>query len=54
MLMGRTYRKDTTDWQPSGARYGGVCALGLSSATVDMFSGRLGQETSINRRKIKV
>ena len=54
MLMSRTYRKDTTEWLPSGAMYGGVCAFGLSSSALDSFSGRLGQETSINRRKIRV
>jgi len=40
--------------QPCAAMYGVVSALRLSLSSVHTFSGRLGQEASIDSRNIKI
>jgi len=58
MMTSRTNQKHSTKWQPCAAMYTVVCALSLSSASVSLrtniFGGRLGQETSIDSRHIKI
>ena len=57
MMMTRTYKEQSTKWQPCAAMYTVVCSLSLSSASVSLrtniFGGRLGQETSIDSRHIR-
>src|SRR5437870_5047365 len=57
MMTSRTYQKHSTKWPPCAAMYAVVCSLGLSSASVSLrtniFGGRLGQETSIDSRRIR-
>jgi len=54
MLTNRTYPKHMTGWQPGAAMYGGVCAIGLSLSSTNSFHGRIGQETSLDRRNLKI
>jgi hypothetical protein len=50
MLTSWTY-KEHTPKQPAYAGMGGVCLrVGLSLSSVNIFGGRLGQETSIDSR----
>src|SRR5438034_8693032 len=57
MMTSRTYKEHSTKWQPCAAMYAVVCTLGLSSASVSLrtniFGGRLGQEASIDSRRIR-
>ena len=54
MLMSQTYKEHSTKWQPCAAMYAVVCVLGLSLSPVNFINGRLGQETSIDSRNIKI
>jgi len=54
MLTIRTYKEHSTKWQPRAAMYPVVCSLGLTSSATNIFGGRLGQETSIDSRHIKI
>jgi hypothetical protein len=57
MMTTRTYKQQSTKWQPCAAMHAVVCSLGLSLASVSLrtniFGGRLGQETSIDSRHIR-
>src|SRR5947208_8571261 len=53
MMTSRTYQKHSTKWQPCAAMYTVVCSLGLSLSATNMFGGRLGQEASIDSRRIR-
>ena len=58
MMTTRTYKEHVAKWQPSAAMRR-VCLLGrLSLAIVTLgintFNGRLGQETSIDSRYIRL
>src|SRR5438132_14159669 len=57
MMTSRRNKQHSTKWQPCAAMYVVVCALGLSSASVSLrtniFGGRLGQEASIDSRRIR-
>ena len=57
MMTSRTHQKPVDKWHPRAAMNAVVCALGLSSASVSLrtniFGGRLGQETSIDSRRIR-
>src|SRR5258708_38293241 len=57
MMTSRTYQKPIDKWQPCAAMYMVVCSLGPSSASVSLrtniFGGRLGQEASIDSRRIR-
>ena len=54
MLKSRTYKEHTMKWQPCAAMYTVVCSLGLTLSATNSFGGRLGQETSIDSRNIKI
>jgi len=54
MLKSRTYKEHTMKWQPCAAMHPVVCSLGMGSSAVNIFGGRLGQETSIDSRNIKI
>jgi hypothetical protein len=54
MLTSWTFKEHTAKRQPCAAIYGAVYALRLSlSSVINTFSGRLGQETSIDSRHIR-
>ena len=57
MMTLRIYKEHVAKWQPSGAMRGVCLSAGLSSASVtlgvNIFSGRLGQLTSIDSRYIR-
>ena len=53
MMTSRTYKEQPTKWQRCAAMYEIVCSLGLTSSALNMFGGRLGQETSIDSRHIR-
>ena len=57
MMTSRTYKEHVAKWQPSGAMRGVCLSAGLSQASVtlgvNIFSGRLGQATSIDSRYIR-
>jgi len=58
MMTRRKQYEHTMPWQPSAATCAAamcdvVCSLGLTSSATDIFGGRLGQETPINRRHTK-
>ena len=57
MMTSRTYKEHAAKWQPSAAMRGVCLSAGQSSASVtlgvNIFSGRLGQTTSIDSRYIR-
>jgi hypothetical protein len=55
MMTSRTYKEHSTKWQPRAGMYPVVCALGLglSLSAINVFGDRLGQETSIDSRRIR-
>jgi hypothetical protein len=53
MMTSRTYQKHSTKWQPCAAMNAVVCALGLSLSATNIFGGSLGQEASIDSRRIR-
>ncbi len=57
MMKLRTYKEHVAKWQPSAAMRGVCLRTGLSSASlplgVNIFGGRLGQETTIDSRYIR-
>jgi len=52
-MMTRKQYEQSMPWQPSAAMKSVVCSLGQTLSATDYFGGRLGKETSINRRHIK-
>ena len=53
MMTNWTFKEYTAKRQPCAAVYGVVYALRLSLSSVNTFSDRLGQETSIDSRHIR-
>jgi hypothetical protein len=53
MLMMTTYKEHSMKWLPRAAMCVVVCSLGLNLSAINMFGGRLGQETSIDSRITK-
>ena len=53
MMTGRINKEHSMKWQPSAAMYRVVCSLGLTLSAANIFGGLLGQETSIDSRRIK-
>src|SRR5438128_10147499 len=53
MMTSRRNKQHSTKWQPCAAIYTIVCSLGLSLSATNIFGGRLGQETSIDSRRIR-
>jgi len=53
MMTSRTYQKHSTKWQPCAAMYTVVCSSGLTLSATNIFGGRLGQEASIDSRRIR-
>ena len=53
MLMSRINKEHSMKWQPCAAMYPVVCSLGLTLSATNIFGGRLGQETSIDSRRIR-
>src|SRR5881394_524859 len=52
MMTSRTNKQHSTKWQPCAAMYTVVCSLGLPLSATNIFGGRLGQERSIDSRRI--
>ena len=53
MLTNRTYKKHAANWQPSAAMRSLFPRVGLTCSSVNIFGGRLGQETAIDSRNIR-
>jgi hypothetical protein len=53
MMTSRTNKQHSTKWQPCAAMYTVVCSLGLTLSATNIFGGRLGQEASIDSRRIR-
>jgi len=53
MMTGRMNKEHSMKWQPCAAMYPVVCSLGLTLSAANIFGGLLGQETSIDSRRIK-
>jgi hypothetical protein len=53
MMTDRTYKEQPIKWQRCAAMYEIVSSLGLTLSAINMFGGRLGQETSIDSRHIR-
>jgi hypothetical protein len=51
--MNRAHREQSTRWQRRAATYMVVCSVALNSSTTIIFSGKLGQQMSINSRNIR-
>jgi len=53
MLMSWTYKETTAKRQPYAGMRGVCLRVDLSLSSVNIFSGRLGQATSIDSRHIR-
>jgi hypothetical protein len=53
MMLTRTNKEHTTKWQPSAAMRGVCLKVGLGLSATNIFSGRLGQATSIDSRYLR-
>ena len=53
MMMTRTNTEHTTKWQPSAAMRGVCLKVGLGLSAANIFSGGLGQATSIDCRYLR-
>jgi len=53
MLTSRTYKEHAAKWQPSAAMRSLCPRVGLTCSSVNIFGGRLGQETAIDSRNIR-
>jgi hypothetical protein len=53
MLTSRTYTEHLAKWQPSAAMRSVCLRTGLSLSFVNIFGGRLGQETAIDTGNIR-
>jgi hypothetical protein len=53
MMTSRTYKEHVAKWQPSAAMRATCLRVGLGLSSVNTFSGRLGQATSIDSRYIR-
>ena len=53
MMKSRTYKEHVAKRQPSPAMRAACLRIGLSLSSVNTFSGRLGQMTSIDSRYVR-